>query len=72
MEFADVVVDDFNDFAEFSKEEEITNFIDEAEDESGNHKDVATLPEKISVDENVATSSEQKQKETIVDPEEFF
>ena len=62
METTNVVVNDFNDFSGFYKEDEITNFTKEAMKEFGADQNVAT-PEKNGVDDNVATTGNLKEKE---------
>ena len=49
MEYASVVVDNFNDFADFSKEKEISSFIDEAIKDSGAVQDVATKANDVAI-----------------------
>ena len=70
MEFDNVVVDDFNDFLEFSKEEEITSFSDEIVETSSaeqiteaKYDNVATSVDTFS-EQNVATSDDQNHHET--------
>ena len=78
MEFANVVVDYFNDFSEFSKGEEITNFFDENIQTSSIEQiaeakfdNVATFAD-TALDQNVATSDDHNCHETEIAPTSDF
>ena len=67
MEFVNVVVHDFNDFIDFSKEKEISSFIDEVVKDSDTAQDVgkkvdSVAPTEIVAEPNVVTRSRMRQK----------
>ena len=61
MEYANIVIDGFNDFANFCKEEEIISFTNKAVKECGLNQNVTMLVENVETTyDNVTTSLVQK------------